>query len=210
VVEIIPSINVQTFAEVQDRVKRVEPYVQWCHLDVTDGIFSTHETWRNSDDLDNLNTTINIEVHLMVTNPEGSIGQWLKPPVKRIIVHIEAVSDMDSIVLKCHEKGIQVGLAANPETPWEKLEPWVSKVDLIQVLAVHPGPSGQEVNWPAMLGKIRHIREACVDCIIEVDGGINPETAKRAVEFGADLLVAGSYVFDEENIAEAINNFKRS
>lgn len=201
---IIPSINVPTFIEVQERIKRIEPYVQWCHFDVTDGLFSAHETWRDPADLSQLRTSLKAEVHLMVQNPENILDKWLVRPVKRVIVHLEAVSDIDLIIQKCHKKGIEIGLAINPETPWEKLEPWLDKVDMVQVLTVHPGPSGQEVNWPEMLQKVMHIRKSCPSCTIEVDGGVNPESAKKAAEAGAIILVSGAYIFNSNSVKEAI------
>ena len=141
--EIIPSINVPTFEEVQERVKKVEPYVTWCHLDVTDGIFSKHPTWRDPDDLPKLDTRLKIEVHLMVEKPERVIDQWLVGPVKRLIVHLEATQDAELIIQKCRAAGVEIGLAINPETSWEALAPWFGKVDMVQTLAVHPGLSGQ-------------------------------------------------------------------
>lgn len=203
-VEIIPSINVRTFEEVQDRVKKVEPYVKWCHLDVTDGIFSKHLTWHDPRDLLNLETKLSVEVHLMVSEPEKILDQWLITPVKRAIVHLEAVKDLELIIRKCHEVGIEIGLAINPETFWGRLEPWFGKADMYQVLAVHPGPSGQEVDWPEMLGKVRYMRERCPSCMIELDGGINPESAKKAIDAGANLFVAGAYIFGAQDIGEAI------
>ena len=104
-IEIIPSINTPTFEEVQNKIKIIEPYVQWCHLDVTDGIFSKHLTWHNPADLPRLQTKLKAEVHLMVENPEKHIGQWLLSPIKRIIVHWEAAKDIDFIIKKCREAG---------------------------------------------------------------------------------------------------------
>lgn len=94
-VEVIPSINVKTFTEIVERIAKVEPYVKWVHLDVTDGIFSKHETWRDPEDLKNYRspTSIGMEVHLMVNEPEKAVDSWLAGPVKRVIVHIEAMSD---------------------------------------------------------------------------------------------------------------------
>lgn len=203
-VEIIPSVNVRTFEEVQERIKKVEPYVKWCHLDVTDGIFSKHFTWHDPEDLPLLDTGLNIEVHLMVSEPEKVVERWLVKPVKRVIVHLEAVKDLDLIIKKCREAEIEIGLAINPETFWGRLEPYLGKVDMAQTLAVHPGPSGQEVDWPEMLGKIRHIRESCPGCSIEVDGGIYPHTYKEAVLAGADILVSGGFIFDSPDIKSAI------
>ena len=208
-VEIIPSINVRTFEEVQERVKKVEPYVKWCHLDVTDGVFSKHLTWHDPRDLLNLETSLNVEVHLMVSEPEKVLDQWLVKPIKRVIVHLEAVTDMDLIIKKCREAGVGIGIAINPETFWGKLELWFGKVDIYQVLAVHPGPSGQDVDWSEILGKIRHIRERCPGCIIEVDGGINPESAKKAADAGANLLAAGAYIFSSKDIEHSILELRR-
>lgn len=217
--EIIPSINVRTFEEVQERIKKIEPYVTWCHLDVTDGVFSKHLTWHNPADLPRINTNLNVEAHLMVVDPEKIIDQWLVKPVKRIIVHAEAVSNKDLIIKKCRDAGVQIGIAINPETFWGTLEPWFSRkflgftfshgADIFQVLTVHPGPSGQVPNWPEMLGKIQHIRAYCKRCIIEVDGGINHETTQKAVEAGANLFVSGAYIFDSGNIEKAIQKLIR-
>lgn len=207
-VEVIPAINVRTFEEVQERIKKVELHVQWCHIDVTDGIFSKHSTWHDPRDLLNLETTLHVEVHLMVAKPEEIIDQWLVKPVKRVIVHLEAVSDMELLIRKCREAAIEIGVAINPETFWGKLEPWFGKVDMYETLAVHPGPSGQEMTEETF-DKITHIRKSCPQCIIEVDGGVNPETAKKAVEAGANLLVAGAYIFNHHDIKTAINEILR-
>lgn len=205
--EIIPSINVQTFAEVQERVKKVEPFVSWCHLDVTDGIFSQHKTWNNPADLSMLDTKLKAEVHLMMREPEKVIENWLKRPIARIIVHLEAVSDMDWIIKECREDGVEIGIAINPETAWEGLQPWLEKVDLVQTLAVKPGPSGQNIAENTF-EKIANIHKFCPWCIIEADGGVNSKTAQRAKECGASVLVAGSYIFNASDIQKAIEDLK--
>lgn len=227
----------------KERIAKVEPYVNWCHLDVTDGVFSKHITWNNPGDLSNLKTHLNVEVHLMVAEPEKVIDQWLIKPVKRVIVHLETLKNsrrglffelaekipfwskssrlrsndtcselgrtiLELIIQKCHNAGIKIGLAVSPETPAEGLDSWLGKVDMIQVLAVHPGSSGQQSFWPEMLGKIAHIREACPQCIIEVDGGINPDTAKKAVQASASLFVAEAYIFNSSDIGRAIESLK--
>lgn len=209
VAEIIPSINVRTFDEVEERIKKVEPYVNWCHLDVTDGVFSKHLTWHDPRDLLNLETSLNVEVHLMVSEPEKIIDQWLVKPVKRVLVHVEAVKDLDLIIKKCREANMEIGLSLKPETFWGKLKPWFDKVDMVSALEVHPGPSSQPMAEDAF-EKINSIHKACPECIIEVDGGINPETAKKAVEAGANLLVAGAYLFDSSNIEKAVNELKNA
>ena len=205
--EIIPSINAPTFPEVQALIATVEPHVSWCHLDVTDGIFSKHLTWHDPADLSLLDTKLNVEVHLMVQEPEKIIEHWLVSPIKRVIVHLEASKDIDLIVEKCKQAGIECGLAIRPDTFWGTLEPWFEKVNFFQFLAVNPGPSGQQMN-EEIVDKIAHLREACPLCIIEVDGGINPDTAKRARETGANLLVSSGYIFSHSDIESAIKELK--
>lgn len=202
-IEVIPSINVRTFEEVLERIKKVEPYVKWCHLDVTDGLFSKHLTWHDPRDLLNLETKLDVEAHLMVLEPEKIVDQWLVKPIKRVIVHLEAASDTDLIIKKCRAAGIEIGLAINPDTFLGKLQSWCGKVDLFQILAVKPGPSGQKMDEESF-DKIVHLRRVCPGSKIEIDGGINQETAQKAVESGTDILVAGAYIFSSSDIQQAI------
>jgi len=206
--EIIPSINAATFVGVQKRITKVEPYVSWCHLDVTDGVFSKHQTWNDPRDLASLMTTLSVEVHLMIEGPEEILGQWLVEPIRRVIAHLEACLDPQRVIQRCHEVGKEIGFAINPETPWTAFEPWFGKADIFLPLGVPPGASGQKPDWDLILGKIAAIREACPSCIIEADGGINKETASRARDAGANFLVAGSAIFDASNVAAAIQRLQ--
>lgn len=202
-VEVIPSINVPTFEELEERIKRVEPYVLWCHLDVTDGVFSAHPTWREPADLARLETRLQPELHLMVMEPEKILEQWLVPPIRRVILHLEATRDVPHLIQACRDAGIQIGLAVRPGTLAQEMAPWFGKVDLLQVLAVPPGPSGQRMGEEA-LGKVADLRRGCPRCRIEIDGGVNRETAPAAIAAGADILVAGSALFGAEDMALAI------
>ena len=205
--EVIPSINAPTFEEVKELIQKVESYVSWCHLDVTDGIFSKHITWHSPSDLPLLDTKLNIEVHLMIEDPEKVIDTWLIKPVKRVIVHLEASKDIDMIISRCRNTGIEIGLAIRPDTFWDTLTPWLGKVDLIQVLAVNPGPSGQQMT-NEIVDKVRHLRGVCKKCILEVDGGINPDTARLVRSAGADIVVSAGYIFSSNNMSSAINELK--
>lgn len=206
-VEIIPSINVRTFEEVKERIKKVEPYVKWCHLDVTDGIFSKHLTWHDPRDLLSLKTILNVEVHLMVSDPDLVIDDWLSGPVRRVIVHAEALKNFDLLVEKCRDREIEVGVAVNPDSSWELFKPYMGKANMFLFLAVSPGPSGQAMHLDTM-EKITSLQKACPGCIIEVDGGVNPNTVKKAVNAGANILVAGNYLFSNPDIKQAIDNLK--
>ncbi|MDP3771856.1 MAG: ribulose-phosphate 3-epimerase [bacterium] len=206
--EIIPSINVRRFEKVQERIAKVEPFARSCHLDVTDGIFSKHETWRNPVDLTQLKTKLFVEVHLMVEDPEKIIDSWLVEPIQRVIVHIEAMKNPEFIIRKCRATGREIGFAIKPETSVDALTPWFSKVDLVQVLGVNPGPSGQRIGQE-IFNKIADLRIACPQCRIELDGGVNRETIGQTVKAGADMLVAGSAIFSLPNVEKAIGELRQ-
>lgn len=206
-VEIIPSINAPTFAEVQKRIAKVEPFVSWCHLDVTDGVFSAHPTWHDPRDLPRLRTKLKCEAHLMIERAEEIVDQWLVEPIQRVIVHLEATRDPELVIQKCRSAGIEVGFAIRPDTPWESLKPWFGKIDMVCILRVPPGASGQSMP-SERLGDMRSLHQACPQCIIEVDGGVNAETAAAAAAAGANLLVAGAAIFSAADISRAIEDLR--
>jgi len=206
-VEIIPSINVSDFDELKKRIKKVEPYAKWAHLDVSDGVFTKHVSWHEPKDLVWIKTKLKLEVHLMTDRPERTIEEWLIRPVSRIIFHQEATKDHRLLIDKIHKAKKEAGMAIKPDTPWLKLFPYLGKVEVLQLLAVSPGPSGQEFS-EEILHKIGHIRSLCKSCIIEVDGGVNKRVAARCIKEGANMLVAGSYLFNSKNIKKAVSELK--
>jgi len=200
---VIPSINVSDFDELKKRIKKIEPYAKWAHLDVSDGVFGKHVSWHEPKDLVEFKTKLKLEVHLMIQNPEKEIEEWLIEPVSRIIFHQEATKDHLLLIDKIHEAKKEAGMAIKPNTPWLKLFPYIGKVDMFQLLAVWPGPSGQEFQ-EEIFHKLGHIRSLCKECIIEVDGGVNKRVATRCVREGANLLVAGKAIFEAKDIKNAI------
>src|SRR3989344_3002029 len=205
--EIIPSINVDSFEELKRRIALVEPFVDWVHLDISDGTFSNHVSWHESKDLIGFETTAKIEVHLMIDKPEKKIGEWLLTPASRLIFHQEATKNQELIIEKIHEAGREAGLAIRPNTPWLKLFPYFGKVELLQVLGVSPGPSGQFLS-EEVIHKIGHIKHTCHPCIIEVDGGVNLQNAQILTKEGADVLVAGKAIFESSDIEKSIEELK--
>ena len=201
--EIIPSINVSDFDELKKRLKKIEPYAKWAHLDVSDGVFTKHVSWHEPKDLVGLKTKLKLEVHLMIDKPEKKIEEWLIKPVSRIIFHQEAAKSSKFLIEKIHEAKKEAGIAIRPDTPWLKLFPYFGKVEVLELLAVSPGPSGQEFS-EEILHKIGHIRSLCKECIIEVDGGVNKRVAARCIREGANLLVAGKAIFESKDIKKAI------
>ncbi len=200
-IEIIPTILVKNFEEVEDRIKRVEDYVNWVQLDVMDGIFVKNKTWANPQDLKNLKTQVKLEAHLMIKKPEEVIDEWLKV-VDRVIVHYESeIANLKDLIKKAHKHGKQVGLALNPETHFSVVEPFLPRhgkrrgekdLDLVLFMTVRPGWGGQKFKeWT--LNKIKALRELWPDGNIEVDGGVNDKNIKKIVKAGANLICAGLF-----------------
>lgn len=208
-VDIIPSINVSDFAELKKRIKKIEPYVAWAHVDVSDGVFTKHISWHEPKDLVGYKPKVKLEIHLMIDHPEKSVDEWLiSPSVSRVIFHQEATKDHLMLIDKIHEAGKEAGISIRPETPWLKLFPYLDKVELFELLAVSPGPSGQEFD-ESILAKIGHIRHVAKNAIIEIDGGVNKAVARRCIAEGANVLVAGSAIFDtKKTIKKAIEELK--
>ena len=210
---IIPAINCHFKDDecVFEKIKKIKEISDWVHLDIADGIFTFNKTWNNPLKWKNSLTKLNLEVHLMVENPESVIEDWLKAGAKRVIFHWEAVKikqnpeEIISKILELKEKyNIEIMMAICIETGLEEIKPFLEKFNYFQILAVFPGPSGQKFLWPAF-DKIKQLKELKPNAIIEVDGGINPETLKKIKEVGAEIAVSGSYIFNNKN-----KNFKEA
>ncbi|MBI5742773.1 MAG: ribulose-phosphate 3-epimerase [Candidatus Niyogibacteria bacterium] len=207
-VQIIPAINAENFSDVAEKIKKIEPYAQWAHLDVADGTFTPNVLWHNSAELVGLATKLKLEVHLMLGDIDGKIDPWLAAPgVVRIIFHVEAARDVSAVIARCRAAGKEVGLSLRPETDVRTLAPYFDKIDLVQILAVPPGRAGQGFDENA-LQKIVAVRAACPRCIIEVDGGMKIGTAALAKKAGADIIVAASAIFNAADIEQAIKNLQ--
>ncbi len=211
-VEIIPAILAKDFEEIREQILKVEPYVNWVQVDVSDGKFAANATWNNPEDLKGLDARIFLEVHLMISDPARYIDQWIDSGAKRIIIHVEAVKGklnqaVNNMIKKAHKAGIAFGIAINPESPLSVIEDLILKVDLVLLLAVSPGFGGQKFK-EIVLEKIKSLQKTFPKVKIEVDGGINPKTGRKCIEAGADILVSGSYIFGSKDIKKTIKKLR--
>jgi ribulose-phosphate 3-epimerase len=159
-------------------------------------------------------TRLAIEAHLMVEPPEDFIERFAKGGADTIIVHQEATPHLHRAIQQIHHLGKKAGVAINPSTPVSTLSEVLGSLQLVLVMTVNPGFGGQDFI-PETLSKIRQVRNAIqergLDCEVEVDGGINNQTARLAVEAGADVLVAGSSIYDsKDGISAAIQGLLES
>jgi ribulose-phosphate 3-epimerase len=200
-IKIAPSILSADFMRLGEQVQEAEAAgVDRVQVDVMDGRFVPNITF-GADALAALRplARLQLETHLMVTPPEDFIESMAQAGADTIIVHQEATPHLHRAIQHIHALGKNAGVALNPSTPALLLSEVFESLQLVLVMTVNPGFGGQEFI-PETLRKVRQvrswIREHHLDCEVEVDGGVNLETAPRAVEAGANVLVAGTAVFD--------------
>jgi ribulose-phosphate 3-epimerase len=201
--QITPVLNCTDRGDVIEKVAVAETFMkkgEFFHVDVADGAFTFHKTWNDPVAWAALRVPFPLEVHLMVEHPETWIAPWLAAGAKRFIVHVETI-DQDSfreIAAQCVAHHVELALSLNPETPVEDLTPYLHEVSRFQVLCVTPGLAGQKF-LPLTLEKVKWLKEALPHAILEVDGGMTPETAKWAKDAGADIAVSASYIFGSKD-----------
>ncbi|MDP3729436.1 MAG: hypothetical protein Q8R26_01615 [bacterium] len=207
--QVIPAINVTNFDDVQLRLRTARDVgAEWAHIDVADGTFTENALWQNAKQLQasGWGSQINIEVHLMVSNPDEVIGKWLATGVKRVIVHVEAAQNIEALRKQCEEVGVEFVLALNPDTPVEYCLAHMHTIRHILVLAVTPGKAGQ-VFRDDQVPKIKFLRDKVsqigAHVTIEVDGGVNAKNAAAIKLAGADIIVSASYIFGSNDPKKA-------
>lgn len=210
-VEIIPSILAKDREELLDKIIIVEPYVERVHLDIADGIFVSNVTASGFEEIEELDTSLKIGVHLMVSKPENHIIRWLETTADKFIFHIEATQKPQVVIDKAKEAERQIGIALNPKTPYSAIEALIEQIDFVHFMTVEPGFYGGEFT-PSVIDKISDFHYFYPDKPIEVDGGVTPETAPKLIEAGASMLVVGSYIFKDQNghdAAKAIEEIRK-
>lgn len=180
----------------------------WIHCDVMDGKFVPN-TALGLSVVQNLHKTIQIplDVHLMVQDPLSQVENYVEAGAKYLTFHLEAVDDVRKISDAIRRCGAKVGISLKPSTEVETLLPFFDLFDMILIMSVEPGFGGQKFI-PQSVEKIKKARRLFPDKLIEVDGGINAETAKCAVQAGADILVAGSFIVTAQDKRKAIEMLK--
>ena len=206
-----PSILAADFSQLGDEIRRVEAAgADWIHCDIMDGHF-----------VDNISfgpeivgrvrglTSLPLDVHLMIEHADHYVPRFIKAGANSITVHVEseAKHSVTKTLLQIRQAGCRAGLALNPETSFSLVEPFLDRSDMLLVMTVHPGFGGQPFRTDQM-PKVKRARSLNSTINIEVDGGINAETARISIDSGANVLVAGTSIFHAKDYAEAISKLR--
>ena len=211
---ISPSVLSCDFGNIESETKMLESSSSdWIHIDVMDGNFVPNISFgfpvlkaikKHSNKV--------LDVHLMISNPDVYIDDFVSSGADILTVHYEACPHLHRTIQLIKSKGIKAGIALNPHTPVNVLDEIITDVDLVLIMSVNPGFGGQKfiessVQKVSQLRKLIDARN--LDVIIEIDGGVNMETGKKLAEAGASALVAGSFVFNSDSPTQTIERLKQ-
>ena len=212
-IKIAPSILAADFGNLSRDCEIVDKSIaDWFHLDIMDGIFVPNISFGMPivSSIRSL-TRKPLDVHLMIIEPERYIDKFIEIGSDIITVHVEATSKMDNILDKIAKSSVKSGIAINPGTPVNELENYIEKVDLICLMGVNAGFGGQmfiEETFDRLVELKKLVKTKNSSALIEIDGGVDNTNNKKLQSLGADVLVAGSYIFKSSDINKAISSLK--
>ena len=207
---ISPSILGGSFANMQDTIRLIDrSKAEYIHFDVMDGDFVPNLTF-GPQFISNVRSFSKkiFDVHLMINRVGKFLDDYIKAGSDIITFHLEIDEDINELITKIKNNNIKCGIAIKPATPWEDLKPYLDNIDQIIIMTVEPGFGGQKF-MDDQLSKITQLKKYLVDnqysIDLEIDGGVNFETGKKCIDAGANILVAGSFLFKQEDLTQATN-----
>src|SRR5437868_9273175 len=208
---VAPSILAADFSNLAAEVRKVEQAgADWLHCDIMDGHFVDNISFGPMVvEVIRKQTKLPLDVHLMIEHADHYVPRFVDAGANSITVHVEpeAKHDVGKTLQQIRDAKCRVGLTLNPETDFKLVEPFLDKIDMLLVMTVHPGFGGQKFRADQMQ-KLKRAKSLNDKIDIEVDGGINRETARISIENGANVLVAGTSIFKTNNYAKAIRDLR--
>jgi ribulose-phosphate 3-epimerase len=210
---IAPSILAADFGNLEREVKMInDSQADWIHVDIMDGVFVPNFSMGLPVvEAVNRHAKKPLDVHLMIVNPDHYLAAFRKAGAHSISVHVEACPHLHSTLQQIKALGCKAGVAINPHTPVVQLENIIADIDLVCVMSVNPGFGGQkfiEHTYRKVEKLKKMILDANASALIEIDGGVNQQNAKPLLDAGADVLVAGNFVFSAANPMDVIARLK--
>ena len=211
---IAPSMLSSDFGKLIDEIELInKSNADWFHLDVMDGVFVPNITF-GSPVLDIFKNYAkkSLDIHLMIVNPENYIDKFSSYNPDIITIHMEAVNDISAVLKKIKNLNIKAGLAINPDTPIKHLEPYINEIDMVCLMGVFPGFSGQKFinKTNSRLRDLKNLIESKKSkVLIQIDGGVDLSNVKELSRLGADILVSGSCIFKSKNPSKIIDSLKK-
>jgi ribulose-phosphate 3-epimerase len=202
---IVASVIARNSIDLEKILVKLKGHIKEIQLDFMDGMFVK----AHSLDFDFiLPDEFNFEAHLMVVDPKKWL-HTLPEKIQKVIIHFELNENVDEVINEARLLGKKVFIAINPTTPIESIYPYLLKIDGVLIMSVEPGKYGAKFI-PEMLKKINYIKKNRNNLQVEIDGGMNPITARQAYLAGADIITSGSFIINNENVVKAINELKRA
>lgn len=219
--EIIPAILPRDFSEIEDKVMLIKGLADTVQIDICDGKFTANTTWPYKKRDQNFESIIHedrgmplweeldYEFDLMISNPTvDDVRQWLSAGATRIVLHAESSEDLTP-VMDVLKGLVEIGLSLQIKTPVERIEKYKDKISFIQFMGITKiGFQGQAFD-PRVLEKIKQVKEKYPELPVQVDGGVSLATAEFLKEAGADRVVAGSSIFESDNLVDTYRKFER-